>query len=335
MNKSAGSPARPQIDVQHLRVFESTYRLASQTRAAQALGLTQSALSKSLRVLRAHFADPLFVRTAHGMAPTPRAQALIDPVRTALRVFDDELRANVEFDARSSDRCFAFFCSDMGAVHFLPRLLAHAAGHAPRVNFQVVSPVHAAMPAALASGEADLAIGPFPELGAGLVQQVLYRDHYVCLVAEEHPRVRDSLTLEDYRRERHVLVSAHGTAHAHRETERLIVAACDVGRVGARVSGFMAAPFMVRGTDYLVTLPALGAQRFVELGGLRIVPCPLPLPPIEVRQYWHERYHNDPGNRWLRNLVFALFAAGAAGEEPAAARAGPSAARRKKKTGDR
>jgi DNA-binding transcriptional LysR family regulator len=298
---------RSSIDVHHLRVFEAVFRLRSVTRAAAELGVTQSALSKSMSVLREHFSDPLFVRTPRGMEPTPRAMGLEGPMKQALAVFEDELRASPQFDPATSARWFAIYCSDMGAVHFLPALLAHAARHAPGVQFQLASPLHADMAAALAAGEADIAIGPYPDFGSGIFQQVLYTDRYVCLVDERHPRVQEELTLERYRAERHVVISAHGTGHVHREVERRIRETCPGDGIAALVPGFLTPAFVVQGSEYIATVPQLSARRFMALGGLRLLPCPLHLPTLEIRQYWHERFHHDPANQWLRGMVFSLF----------------------------
>lgn len=304
-----GAEDRLDIDLQHLRAFEATYRLRSLTRAAMELDLTQPALSKSLRTLRERFGDPLFVRTPRGMEPTPRTEEMIGAVRRALRIVDVELRSRTTFDPASDTRVFSFYASDLGTLHFLQPYLAYAARHAPGLQFRVVSLAGANMPVGLAE-EVDLAVGGFPEFGAGIFQQRLFADPYVCLVSADHPRIGERFTLEDYARERHIVASVAGTGHQHAQVESRILEACGAGRIAARAPSFLALPFMLRGTAYVFTLPEAHARRFLVLGGLRIVPCPLPLAPLEIYQYWHERKHHDPAHRWFRQLTFELFAAG-------------------------
>lgn len=65
------------IDLNLLTVLMVLYREASVTRTAEALHLGQPAISGALKRLREMFDDPLFVRSARGMLPTPRAQALM------------------------------------------------------------------------------------------------------------------------------------------------------------------------------------------------------------------------------------------------------------------
>ena len=71
------------IDLNLLRVFDAVLREGGVTAAAARLGLTQPAVSNALARLRAVFDDALFVRTPSGMAPTPFARQLDDPVRQA------------------------------------------------------------------------------------------------------------------------------------------------------------------------------------------------------------------------------------------------------------
>ena len=203
------SDLRSDIELQHLRVFEATYRLRNLTRAAIELELTQPALSKSLRVLRERLSDPLFVRTPRGMELTSRADAMIEAVRRALHIVDVELRSAAEFDPATATRLFVLCCSDLGALHFVPRLLHHTTRPAPALQFRVVAPFPD-IASGLAEGEVDLAVGPFPDLGAGIFQQRLFSDSYVCVVSVDHPRVRDGYTIDDFKRERHLVASIPG-----------------------------------------------------------------------------------------------------------------------------
>jgi DNA-binding transcriptional LysR family regulator len=56
----------------------------SVTRAGQRVGLRQPAVSNALGRLRQLFGDELFIKTASGMLPTARAEALAMPIRAAL-----------------------------------------------------------------------------------------------------------------------------------------------------------------------------------------------------------------------------------------------------------
>ena len=66
-----------------LAVFDEIYKTRSVTRAGENLGLAQTSVSLALGRLRRQFNDPLFVRTADGMVPTPHGLTLLQPLRQA------------------------------------------------------------------------------------------------------------------------------------------------------------------------------------------------------------------------------------------------------------
>jgi DNA-binding transcriptional LysR family regulator len=72
------------IDMNLLVVFDTLFDERSATRAADRLALTLPAVSGMLKWLRHLFSDELFVRTSHGILPTPRAEALAVPIKDLL-----------------------------------------------------------------------------------------------------------------------------------------------------------------------------------------------------------------------------------------------------------
>jgi len=49
------------------------------------------------------------------------------------------------------------------------------------------------------------------------------------------------------------------------------------------------------------------ATSFVRLANIKMIRPPIPVPRLEIRQYWHRKFHDDARNRWLRALVARLF----------------------------
>src|SRR5262245_10187716 len=97
-----------ELDLHHLRVLDVLLREHSLTRAALALNVTQPALSKTLARLRRYFDDPLFVRVALRMEPTPKAMELQAPVAAILERMRELRSEHVPFDPKTSDRIFNF-----------------------------------------------------------------------------------------------------------------------------------------------------------------------------------------------------------------------------------
>src|SRR3954465_5754048 len=113
------------VDLNLLRGFDAVLREGSVTAAAARLELTQPAVSNALARLRALLGDPLFVRTASGMEPTPFARGVAEPVRQALALLDAALAHGPAFDPATATRAFRFYMSDVGQVEFVPPPGAH------------------------------------------------------------------------------------------------------------------------------------------------------------------------------------------------------------------
>ncbi|MDM0055996.1 LysR family transcriptional regulator [Variovorax fucosicus] len=306
MNETTDTSDAGLLDIKLLRLFELLYSTHSVTRAAEQLGQSQPTVSIWLARLRRQLNDPLFVRTPSGMQPTPRAEMLIGIVREALRSLRQLAIAQAVFDPATASRRFRICMTDASHVTLLPQLLAHVRASAPKVRL-VAARIDGETAQALQSGEADLAIGLVPWLESGFYQQVLFPQDWVCLVNARHPRIgAKALGLRDYKAEAHVGI-AGGTGG------QLLEAALARHRIERRVQlelpGFLGLAAIVATTDLVATLPRHIGETLARTGGLTVFPCPLPVPPFTVKQHWHARYHEDPANRWLRELCARLFAA--------------------------
>ena len=81
------------IDLNLLPALDALLRERHVTRAAQRVGLSQSAMSHALARLRELLGDPILVRSGRGMVPTERAEALEGPLRDALAALESALGA--------------------------------------------------------------------------------------------------------------------------------------------------------------------------------------------------------------------------------------------------
>jgi len=292
------------IDLRLLSVFDEIVKTRSVTAAAEALDLGQPAVSVALAKLRHHFGDPLFVRTSSGMEPTPFSEGLVRPVRAVLDALDLVLDYRSEFDPGSSDRTFRICMTDISQLVLLPRLWETLRATAPGIRIEIM-PLSNDTARLLENGEADLALGLIPQLDAGFYQQLLFRQDFVCMVGREHPRLSDGLSLAQFEAEDHAVIISSGSAPSIVEHE--IVRQGIKRRIALKIPSFLGAAFVVEHTDLLVTIPRRLAELLQGRGSFRIFPVPFDLPDYEVKQHWHERYHHDDGNRWLRGVVSRLL----------------------------
>lgn len=292
------------LEIRQLSVFDEIYKTRSVSRAAENLGLGQPAVSIALGKLREHFNDPLFVRTSAGMEPTPLGEELVRPIRSAVEAVAAASGHRLEFDPAHARRTFRIAMTDISQLVLLPRLWERLHKVAPGVHIDIAH-LSATTAAMLESGDVDLALGFMPQLEAGFYQQALFRQNYVCMASAKHPRIRGALTREQFEAEEHAVVSTSGTGHliVDREIARQNIQR----RVVLRIPSFVGMAFVVERTDLLVTIPQRLGELLADRERLAVYPVPFPLPAYAVKQHWHERYNNDPGNRWLRAQIQELL----------------------------
>lgn len=292
------------IDLRLLSVFDEIYKTRSVTAAAVALDLGQPAVSVALSKLRHHFDDPLFVRTSSGMEPTPFGEGLVRPVRGVLEALDLVLGHRNEFDPATSERTFRICMTDITQLVLVPRLWETLRITAPHIRIEIMT-MSPDIARRLESGEADLAIGFVPQLDAGFYQTVLFDQRFVCMVSAHHPRIREALTLEHFLSENHAVISSSGAAPQLLDREIALLGF--KRKIALKIPNFIGAALVVEHTDLIITIPQRMGTVLEGRGELKTFPVPFETPHYAIKQHWHERYHNDPGTRWLRRVIAELM----------------------------
>ena len=95
------------FDLNLLRVLVALERTRNVSRAGELLGMSQSGFSTALARLRRQCGDLLFVRTAGGMTPTPRAERMVSTAHAVLAHVSEGILGEPEFrpaDSRTEIR---------------------------------------------------------------------------------------------------------------------------------------------------------------------------------------------------------------------------------------
>ncbi|MEY2617106.1 MAG: hypothetical protein RL522_108 [Pseudomonadota bacterium] len=293
-----------QVDLNLLVIFDAMARLRSVVRTGEAVGLSQPATSAALARLRAMFDDALFVRAGSEMQPTPRAQALAPVIRRVVQTLQTEVLTRSTFEPLASDRSFCILTPDIGEVAFLPGVLRRLRHEAPGVKLQALTRPRQAAAQALESGEADLAVGFFPDLQkAGFFQQALFKTRYVCMACASHPAAGTRMTLRQYLAARHVVVRPDGREHT---LERYLEDKGHRRQVVLEMSHFTSLMAILPGSDLIATVPQDIADFASRHVALRQIALPFRTPVVQVQQYWHRRMQDDPANHWLRGLFYEV-----------------------------
>ncbi|MXW49064.1 MAG: LysR family transcriptional regulator [Gammaproteobacteria bacterium] len=291
------------LDFRHIRLLDALLRKRSVSGAARHLDIPQPTASHGLARLRDALNDRLLVRVRGGMEPTPKARAIAKEVDQLLRLRQRLVEGGLDFDSTALDREFVIAASDIGQLMALSTLYEVLHPEAPGVRFRGTTLDADEMRRALESGEADLVLGPYPELVAGIHAQSLYEERYRCFARPDHPYVKSG-TEADFLDAHHVVASTRGLAHAHRVAERALIETIDPAHRYIITGSFLVALLTARRTNLIVTLPGRILEPLARELGLVCAEPPFELAGFDVKQYWHARNHQDPAHRWLRQSLY-------------------------------
>ena len=302
------------LDLNLLRVFDAVMAEGSLTRAAERLAMTQPAASHALKRLHTAVGEDLLLRTAFGMRPTARAEALWPQVRAALAQLQGALSPR-SFDPKADSASFSIAMADATAAMLLPPLISAIETEQALANIRVL-PLTTRDPRRLVEdGDADLAVGYFPTAIPAIAAQgadatlhhcQLYASEYVCVMRRDHPLADQELTLDAFVEARHLLVSFSGRPHGF--VDEALAALGRQRRIMLTVNQFATAGSIVARSDLLTVLPlqflpATGAEHRLAQKQL-----PMAVAPIRVEMMWHLRKDDDPAHRWLRERLIEAAA---------------------------
>lgn len=237
------------------------------------------------------------------MEPTSRAEELIEGVRSMLAIAEDRFVGRAPFDPATSERRFTLHMTDPAETILMPQLVRLITHSAPGVRLRVRR-IDEDSRAMLADGKVDLVVGYLGREADDLFQRKLHEEHYVCIARVDHPRIRKTLSLDQFRSEAHIVTAIAGTGHTQVEPGFGELAV--EGKIALEVSSYFAVGATVAQTDLIAVVPSRLGARLAARGGVKAHDLPLKGPTFLVRQYWHPRYHDDAGNLWLRNLLIDL-----------------------------
>ncbi len=299
------------VDLNLLVYLDVLLREQNVTKAADQLGITQPAMSNSLRRLRDLFNDPLLIRTSQGMSPTERAQELQPQVREILSGVEKVIQPSAEFKLEESERVFRIMASDYAESTIIPGLLKAIRHTAPHIRLDILTPSDVTFQD-VEKGKVDMAINRFDYLPQSFHQVNVWRDNFSCLMSNDNP-ILDNFTLDSYLQAQHIWVSKTGMGVGvgmnPTDTQRLgrvdeALAEMDRKRdIRVFTRHYQVAALLAEQPDLIATLPRQAALLHLRHGLLTVKPPPFPIVPIELKMAWSPLLHHNPGHTWMRRLI--------------------------------
>jgi DNA-binding transcriptional LysR family regulator len=286
------------FDLNLLVVLHTLLLERSVSKTAERLHLSQPATSAALNRLRKALNDPILVRDGLQMVPTPRAEQLAEPIQAILKEIEQTLAAPQPFDPSTIDRTFKVATNDYGTFVLVPMLMQRLGSIAPGIDLEIWE-IAQDVEASLRQGKVDLVVADAWTLRHCKCTETLFSETFTCLVRQNHPRIHTQLTLEDYVKENHALVSSRGrvtgnvdAALSQRSLQR---------RVGLTLPHVLSVPAAIASTDLIVTLATRIAKHFATDYALKTFMPPISLDSFEIAMAWSSRMSNDMAIQWLQN----------------------------------
>lgn len=297
------------IDLNLLAAFDALMSERNVTRAATQVGVSQPAMSAALSRLRRLLGDPLFLRSADGLLPTPRARELAGPISAALRQIESTLVKTPGFVPGEASLTFNLGLSDYPAFVLLPALLQAIGRQAPGVSVSVHSfndRDHAVD--LLDAGAIDAAIGvPPTHADVRILTRPILSDEFVTIVASDHPVARRGMSMTTYLALPHVLVSPEGERHGI--VDQALAQQGRRRKLAVTLPQMFAAPAVVARTGMTATVMKRVALSSPASRQLVLFPPPVALPEVVFNLIWHRRSDPHPAQRWFRDCIAAQAAA--------------------------
>ena len=283
------------LDGYTLRTFLTVLDETSVSRAAERLGVSQSAVSHTLDKLRTIFEDPLFVRVGRGIEPTARALALRASVESVL----DDLKSLTNqrnFDPLTEKMEFTVATNDFPLQLIFPKLLKELSdeGINPRVHFL---PSGIPRVSSLRASRYQMLITPTPPDNPDFEKVSLVETKMVCFydsTVRKPPK-----TWKQFAESNYVDVRFSDT-----ESSLMALPSIDASRMNPptiTVPNFSSLAPMIKGTDRITTQLAV-----MELGLLRDLnwaPLPFKTGTLDLFLIWHRRDNDDPAHQWFRQRI--------------------------------
>jgi DNA-binding transcriptional LysR family regulator len=290
------------FDLNLLVVFDGVMQERSVTRAGKRLAMSQPALSHALNRLRYLLKDQLFIRTPKGMVPTPRAEQLAPPLRQALTEMQRALEPET-FVAAQANRRFSIAINNYAAIVLAAPLVAAVSEAAPLVQLDLRPSGTLDVVDLLDSGELDVAIGTFENVGERFQSAALLEDRFVAVMRRGHPAGRGTLSAGAFATLGHVAISSSGDDTGF--IDRSLATRGAKRRVALRLPYLSAGPVLAK-SDMVATLSRRVAEAMIRESTLQLRELPFTSPTVRTSMLWHRRLDGYPAHRWLRDLIASV-----------------------------
>jgi len=277
--------------------------MRSVSKVANKVGVSQSALSHTLKKLRSQFEDPLFHKTASGMEPSQRALEIYRAIKDPLENLTSALQVVQAFEPKLSEHTFVLGTSDYFEKLLLTPIVQYLSIEAPSIKLRCVNYDDLQLNKELIN--VDLVFGSYKNPPENLYKQTLWQDKFVTVVVKGHSRIiKDKITLKQFINEKHILISPAGSGTSLVDNE---LAKLGLKRNIALTSRLFNTPVeVIENSEMITTMPERLAKHSAKQEKVKFLQPPISMQSFDMNMLWGPLKHKDPAHQWLRQIILAI-----------------------------
>lgn len=293
------------IDLSLIKVFVIIYQTKNISHAAERLNLSQPSVTYNLNRLRKLLNDQLFIRDKFGVKPTKLAQTLYPDFYDAIVKIDLAIDSAKNFNPLTSTKTFRLGISDLGEICLLPSLIQYLEQHAPNVRLEIEEIHSEKVEEWLVEGFLDVAVfNSSYTIMPRIESRNLFEERYVCIANRDHPRLQDSLTLQQYLQEKHVSIKS---TTGHIEIDQKLKEMGYSRNIMLEVPHFSVLQNVVKTSELLVTLPSRAARVYQQHADIHIFELPFEVKPFNVSVNWYNHKDDLEARKWFCRILKNIF----------------------------
>ena len=293
------------MDLSLIRIFVVIYETGNLSQAAKRLNLSQPSVTYNLNLLRQQLQDRLFIRGRVGVEPTKMAQELYPSFKHAVYQIESSIAQVQNFNPQTSQKIFRIGLSDVGEICLLPHLMKYVVQAAPDLKIEVEEIRSDKVESWLIEGFLDLAVfNRQYTLMPHIESRTLFKERYVGLVRNRHPRIYNQPSLEQYLAEKHVAIQS---STGHIQIDKSLQEQGLKRAIGLEVPHFSVLQGVLDYTDLVVTLPSRAARYYAAQSEVYCFELPFAIEPFAFSLNWFKRSDDIVARRWFIQTVQDIF----------------------------
>ncbi|HIF9408429.1 TPA: LysR family transcriptional regulator [Photobacterium damselae] len=288
-------------DLNLVPIFVAIYEEQNLSKAATRLDISQPAVSKGLARLRDLYDEPLFHRNTSGVEPTTFAIDIYPAMVTALKNFTSTLSSVREFDPKTSHRIFSLACMSVASYELMPHAMKLIHQQAPNIALEIHPLFTEDYETDLRLQRYDLIIDMAPKGRTVLKFESIYTEKLNVVCSENHPRIGEQITLDEFLSEEHVVVSRwHSRRSLLSEND---IPELEQRKIIYRASGALEMLPVINGSEFIGMLPKSTINAFAANYQVKGLPLPFPDSEHHLCAIWHPSRTSESAHKWLRKMI--------------------------------